>query len=88
MRPIIFDKTSTEWDKNPDYNLLILRRAFDWLEDRFKYRGYLYLNQIYDALGIKWDPDDENICYKKENGPIDFNYEQTCFGEYRILITQ
>lgn len=88
MKTIIFDERSYKWDKDPDLNPLLLKQMFRWLEDVFKYRGYLYLNRVYEYLGIEWDPNDENICYKKENGPVKFNYELTDFNTYRVIITQ
>ena len=88
MKTIVFDKNSYKWDKDCELNSLILRQIFNWLKDLFSCRGYVYLNQICEHLGINWNPNDENICYKKENGPIEFDYELTAFNEYRILITQ
>ncbi len=32
----------------------ILRQETDYLKSTLRYRGYLYLNQIYESLGIKW----------------------------------
>ena len=26
-------------------------------------KGYIYLNTIYELLGLRWDPYDENICW-------------------------
>lgn len=88
MKPIIFDQSSYRWDKEPELNPLLLKHEFRHLKGTFDCRGYLYRNQVCEHLGIKWDPNDENICYKKENGPIDFTYEMTDFGTYRIFIAQ
>ena len=47
-----------------------------------------YLNQLHEGLGMKWDPDIENVCFRRENGPVKFDYELTDFNTYRIIITQ
>lgn len=33
------------------------------VNDVLKYRGYVYLNQIYEYFGVKWDTERENLCY-------------------------
>lgn len=40
------------WTKDPELNLMFLRRQQDAANDRLKDRGYLFLNDVYDMLGI------------------------------------
>ena len=47
-----FDETCTNWTKDPDQNLMFLRQQEHWANNRFRARGYLTLNEIYEALGI------------------------------------
>lgn len=88
MKAIIFDQNSYRWEGVRELDLASLETCCQSLKLRFKAYGYLYLNQVYECLGTKWDSNDENVCYKKENGPIKFTHEETDFGTYRILITQ
>lgn len=85
---IIFDERSYKWDKDPDFNRVFLKQSFRHLEDLLKFQGYLYLNRVYEYLGMNWNPDNENICFRKENGPAEFNYELTEENTYKITITQ
>ena len=89
MKPIIFDEKSWKFDNtNKELNPLILYQTIDRLKSSFESKGYLYLNDIHERFAIKWDPDDENICYKKANGPIEISYSLIGSDTYEIHITQ
>lgn len=45
----------------------------------------IYLNKIYESLGIAWNPDNENVCYRKDD-VITFGYIETAEDEYLISI--
>lgn len=48
-----FDEwNSTEHQKDPEYNLMFLRRQQDWANEKLKSKGHLFLNEVYDMLGI------------------------------------
>ena len=48
-----FDEYSNEWEKDSEYNLMFLRKQQDYANDLLKARGHLFLNEVYDMLGIK-----------------------------------
>lgn len=48
----LFDEGSPCWEKNADYNLHFLRMEQNYANDRLKARGYLFLNEVYERLGI------------------------------------
>lgn len=48
-----FDESSTNWEKNAEYNLMFLRSVESWMNDKLKLQGFLFLNDVYDALGIE-----------------------------------
>ena len=57
-------KKSYFYDEGDEvYNKMFLKAEENLLNDLLNTRGYLYLNQIYEELGIKWDPSKENILY-------------------------
>ena len=85
---IIFDERSWRWDKNSDFIRASLEQSFSYLEGSLRSYGYLYLNDVYETLGLDWNPDNENLCFRKANGPIEFNYELTEENTYKITITQ
>ncbi len=47
-----FDETSTEWQKESEYNYTFLRCKQNWFNDLLKMRGYVILNQVYEELGM------------------------------------
>lgn len=59
---IYFDKNSIYWNNDNKINEYFLNSQTDYIRDLIKNRGYMYLNQIYEILGIKWEPKYENRC--------------------------
>lgn len=49
----LFDNRSSNWNRQPEYNLLFLRCQQTWLNDQLHSRGHVLLNDAYDALGIE-----------------------------------
>ena len=47
-----FDDGCTGWTKDSEMNLFFLKRQQDWANERLKARGYLFLNEVYESLGI------------------------------------
>lgn len=47
-----FDEGSVYWEKNSEYNLMFLRAEQNFANDRLRSRGYMFLNEIYDRLGL------------------------------------
>ncbi len=47
-----FDEYSPYWSKDAEYNLFFLRSRENFANDKLKAQGYLFLNDVYDMLGI------------------------------------
>lgn len=47
-----FDEACTSWQKDPEYNLMFLKSQQQYANDLLKARGRLFLNEVYDMLGI------------------------------------
>ena len=47
-----FDENSTRWDRSREWNICFLKLTQDYFNDLLKHRGHLFLNEIYDRLGI------------------------------------
>lgn len=51
---MLFDEeTSEDWEPDHEYNLMHLRAEQSYANDLLKARGYLYLNDVYNRLGIQ-----------------------------------
>lgn len=49
-------ETSNEWDPQPEYNLAKLRSVQEWGTIMVNSRGHLFLNEIFDQLGLSHTP--------------------------------
>ena len=47
-----FNESCGSWSKEAEYNLMFLRAEQNYANDRLRARGYLFLNEVYDRLGI------------------------------------
>ena len=72
-----FCEGCTGWTKDPEANLSFLRLQQKWANDRLKAVGHLFLNEVYDMLGLPrssagavtgWIYDPNNPDYKVDFG--------------------
>lgn len=63
-----FDEMNPNWEKNPEYNLFFLKLQEQWANDRLKARGFLFLNEVYDSLGMRWSQSGQYVGWKLNNG--------------------
>lgn len=47
-----FDEASPYWQKDPEYNFMFLKSQQQYANDLLKARGRLFLNEVYEMLGI------------------------------------
>ena len=91
MKTIIFSKdTSWKYDSSDqDYNRYFLKEKLRTLERSFEVYGYLYLSKVYERLSINWNPNNENVVFKKDDGPIRLEfYHNEITNEYIVTIAQ
>jgi hypothetical protein len=48
-----FDPLSSSWSKEPEYNRLFLKCQQNWANDMLHARGHVFLNEVYDSLGLE-----------------------------------
>lgn len=48
-----FDESCAQWSKTPEYNLMFLRAQENYWNQMLVARGHVFLNEVYDALGIE-----------------------------------
>lgn len=50
---VIFDHHNTNYNgSSPEYNMLFVKGVLNYLNSRLAARGYLFLNEAYEALGL------------------------------------
>ena len=78
-----FDEASPYWQKDPEYNLMFLKAQQQYANDLLKSRGRLFLNEVYEMLGIDKTKAGQIVgwVYNKEN-PSGDNFVD--FGIYDI----
>lgn len=47
-----YDDGCIGWEKDPELNLMFLTQQQNYANDKLKEKGYLFLNEVYDMLGI------------------------------------
>jgi hypothetical protein len=66
-----FDDGCDGWTKDPEYNLMFLKKQQRYANDKLQSQGYFFLNDVYDMLGIPrssagqvvgWIYDEKNPC--------------------------
>lgn len=79
-----FDEaTSTEHHKDAEYNLMFLRRQQDYANEVLKAKGHLFLNDVYEMLGIPKTKAGQIVGWiYDEKNPNGDNYVD--FGIYRL----
>lgn len=64
-----FDDGCTGWTKDPNANLMFLRHQQEWATDKLRRCGFLFLDEVYQALGIPITPESRVVgwIYDEEN---------------------
>lgn len=78
-----YDDGCTGWEKDPELNLMFLRRQQDAANEILKRDGYLFLNDVYEMLGIPKTTEGQLVGWiYDEKHPVGDNYVD--FGIYDL----
>ena len=78
-----FDDGCTGWTKDPEFNIMFLKDQQRYANDLFKSKGHLFLNEVYDMLGIPRTQAGQVVGWiYDEKNPIGDNFID--FGIYDI----
>lgn len=83
----IFDSSNKIWDKNPEFTMMTLRTQEGMLNNLLQTRGYVFLNEVYEALGYDMTTNGQFVGWVKGNGDnyIDFGlrrYDDPAVRDY------
>ena len=82
-----FNSSSYQWDKNPDYNKIFLTSQENYFNDLLKAKGYVFLNEVYKALGIRESRFGQRMGWKSGGSKINFNATEKSNGEFELRFT-
>lgn len=78
-----FDDGCIGWEKDPEYNLMFLKHQQNYANELLKTRGHLFLNEVYDMLGIPRSKAGQVVGWiYDEKNPIGDNFVD--FGIYDL----
>lgn len=70
-----FDASCKAWEKNADYNLMFIKGVQNVANIKLKEQGYLFLNDVYEALGIEKTLAGQTVGWiYDEDNPVGDNY--------------
>ena len=85
-----FDEHSSAWQKNAEYNLMYVKCQQNYANDLLKSRGHVFLNEVYDMLGLPHSQAGSVVGWisDSENGDnfIDFNIYDFTSDEARAFV--
>lgn len=69
-----FDDSNKHWSPRPDFNKLFLSIQQNWANDVLNARGHIFLNEVYDSLGIPRSRTGAIVGWFKQIGsnPVEF----------------
>lgn len=78
-----FDEASPCWTKDAEQNLIFLKQQQQYANDKLKQQGYLFLNEVYEMLGIPRTKAGQVVGWIfEENNPLGDNVID--FGLYNL----
>ena len=76
-----FDESCSDWKSNPEYNLMFLRMQEQHANDLLRAKRHLFLNEVYDMLGIPRTAAGQQVGWIYDEGqPLGDNFVD--FGIY------
>lgn len=70
-----FDDGCPDWEKDSEFNLMFLKRQQDYANELLRCRGHVFLNEVYDMLGIPRTHAGQQVGWMEDgngDGYIDF----------------
>ena len=76
----VFDETNVNWHQNATYNRTFLQCQQAYANDKLQARGHVFLNEVYDMLGMKRTTEGQLVGWTKDGAHgdhyIDFSIDR------------
>ncbi len=84
---IVVNENCSSWELDFEYNKLFAMSQLMYIRDLYIVRGYIYLNQIYEAFELVWNPYNENISWiYGRDGDLDWSIQYDEQSHSQIII--
>lgn len=80
----VFDQTCTAWSSTQEYNHLFVKHTMNFMQDKLRAQGYLFVNDVLDALGIPRTPEGQLLGWNNFGKMMDFSF--TSDSESGIIV--
>lgn len=73
-----FDASNKHWVPQVEHNLIFLKVQNNWADDLLNARGHIFLNEVYDMLGLARSKQGAIVGWFKTEGsnPVDFGISE------------
>lgn len=78
----IFDEVSAYWQKDAEYNRMFLDGQQEYLNQKLRTRGHVFLNDVFDMLDLERTSEGAVIGWLKDGGPDGSGEGHIDFGIY------
>ena len=82
-----FDEYCNGWTRDAEYNLMFLRQQQNWANEKLKRDGYLFLNDVYEMLGIQKTKAGQIVGWVYDEGNV-YGDNYVDFGIYDLYNEQ
>lgn len=83
----VFDESCDNWQKDAEHNLWFLRQQQNYANEKLKANGHLFLNEVYDMLGIPRSKAGQMVGWVyNDKDPNHMGDNHVDFGIYNISI--
>lgn len=80
-----YNENCVGWNKDPEYNLMFLKSQQQYANDKLIAQGYLFLNDVYDMLGIPRSKAGQIVGWTYDSdSPVGDNFVD--FGIYDVYV--
>lgn len=83
-----FDESSPCWEPNPEFSLMFLKAQENYFNELLQIKGYVFLNDVYEALGLSASQTGQLVGWVKGNGDdyIDFGIYNLYHEKHRDFV--